>query len=249
MLTIAGSDPSGGAGLQADLKTFERMGVSGAAVVTSVTAQTTTELLSLEPVTARSLREQLDAVLATVSPRAVKCGLLATRSNVAVVAKAFANRRVPLVVDTVTISSGGARLGERGLLSAITESLFPLAVVVTVNLSEAEAILAKPVRDETSMCRAGSEILDLGPRAVVVKGGHLDGDPVDVLVTARGIRRFRSSRLAHGMHGTGCAFASAIAAGLACGHGIERAVEDARRHVRTLIRHAVATKDGGWVRN
>lgn len=248
VLSIAGSDPTGGAGLQADLKTFESMGVSGAAVVTTVTAQTATALLSLEPVSARSLGEQLDAVLATLRPRAVKCGLLGTRANVAVVAKTFPTRRVPLVVDPVTVSSGGARLGERGLLEAIVERLFPLAAVVTVNLGEAAAITGVSVRDEPSMRRAGSEILGLGPRAVVVKGGHLDGDPVDVLVTARGIRRFRSARFPHGMHGTGCAFASAIAAGLACGHGIERAVRDARRHVRALLRNAIATKDGGWVR-
>jgi hydroxymethylpyrimidine/phosphomethylpyrimidine kinase len=251
VVSIAGSDPTGGAGLQADLKTFERMGVAGAAVVTSVTAQTATELLSLEPVSAPSVQRQLDAVLATLRPRAVKCGLLATRANVAVVAKAFPARRVPLVVDPVTVASGGARLGERGLLAAIVERLFPLAAVVTVNLGEAEAILrlsGGSVHDEASMRRAGSEILGLGPRAVVVKGGHLDGDPVDVLVTARGIRRFRSSRLPHGMHGTGCAFASAIAAGLACGHGIERAVRDARLHVRALLRDAIATKDGGWLR-
>lgn len=248
VLSIAGSDPTGGAGLQADLKTFESMGVAGAAVVTTITAQTATELLSLDPVSARSLGEQLDAVLATLRPRAVKCGLLGTRANVAIVAKAFPNRRVPLVVDPVTVSSAGARLGERGLLADIVDRLFPLAAVVTVNLSEAEAVMGGSVRDESSMRRAGSEILGLGPRAVVVKGGHLDGDPVDVLVTARGARRFRSTRLPHGMHGTGCAFASAIAAGLARDHGIERAVLDARRHVRTLLRNAIATKDGGWVR-
>lgn len=248
VLTIAGSDPSGGAGLQADLKTFECFGVVGAAVVTAITAQTATRVVDVVPVAAKTVAAQLAAVFATVTPRAIKCGLLATTANVAVVARALERRDATLVIDPVTVASGGEPLGERRLLDAVVDRLFPRAAVVTVNLSEAEAIVGRPVRDEASMGKAGASLLALGPRAVVVKGGHLDGAPVDLLVVGRRVHRFAGTRLPHGMHGSGCAFASALAAGLARGRGLERAVLDAQRHVRGLIRNAVATRDGGWLR-
>jgi hydroxymethylpyrimidine/phosphomethylpyrimidine kinase len=249
VLTIAGSDPTGGAGVQADLKTFERLGVTGAAVVTAVTVQTATDVIAVNPLAPATVAAQLEAVLATLTPRVVKCGLLASRANVLVVARALRRLRVPLVLDPVTAASGGAPLGERALLAQLVRRLFPLATVVTVNLGEAEAIVRRPVRDETDMLRAASAIVGLGPGAVVVKGGHLDGPPVDVVATPRRVWRARAPRLPHGMHGTGCAFASAVAAGLAHGRPLERVVSDARRHVRALIRNAVRTRDGGWLRS
>jgi hydroxymethylpyrimidine/phosphomethylpyrimidine kinase len=234
--------------VQADLKTFESFGVGGAAVVTAITAQTATDVLGVSPVTPGLVAAQLEAVLATVTPRVVKCGMLGTPANVAAVANVLVRSRALLVVDPVIAAGGGAALARRGVLEALVERLFPRAAVVTVNLSEAEAIVGAPVGDESSMARAAAAILALGPRAVVLKGGHLAGAPVDLLLVGRRLLRFRSSRVAHGMHGTGCAFASAVAAGLALDRSVERAVSDARSHVRALLRGARRTKDGGWVR-
>ena len=250
MLTIAGSDPTGGAGLQADLKTFERFGVVAAAVVTAVTTQTATKVLAVSALPAAAVAAQLDAVFTTVTPKVVKCGLLATAANVSAVARALRRRAPLLVVDPVTVAGGGARLGDAKLLGAIVERLFPLATVVTVNLGEAEAIAGMPVRDEAAMRRAASRILALGPRAVVVKGGHLAGPPVDLLVVGRRARvhRIVGRRIAHGMHGTGCAFASALAAGLAHERSLEQATRAAAKHARDLIAGAVSTQDGGWLR-
>ena len=253
MLTIAGSDPTGGAGLQADLKTLERFGVVGAAVVTAVTAQTATEVVAVSALPPAVVAAQLDAVFATVTPKVVKCGLLATAANVKVVARALRRRAPLLVVDPVTLAGGGARLGDAKLLGAIVERLFPLATVVTVNLGEAEAIAGMPVRDEQAMRQAASRILALGPRAVVVKGGHLAGPPVDLLAIGRRGRVHRVYRIlgrrhAHGMHGTGCAFASALAGGLAHERSLERATRAAAKHVRELIAGAVSTQDVGWLR-
>ena len=249
MLVVAGSDPTGGAGLQADLKTLEWFGVASAAAVSALTVQTATRVRASYPVPAPTLRAQLAAVAASISPQVVKCGLLASAANVRVVADFVARRRCALVVDPVTAASGGgARLAAAELGDAIVEILFPLASVVTVNLAEASKLCGGEVTDDNAMGDAARTIAALGPRAVVVKGGHLAGPPVDVLYHAGRIRRFPGVRTPGSMHGTGCAFASAVAAGMALGRGLARAVEDAGAHVRALLAVSVRTRDGGRLR-
>jgi hydroxymethylpyrimidine/phosphomethylpyrimidine kinase len=249
VLVVAGSDPTGGAGLQADIKTLEALGVAGAAAVSAITVQTATRVRASRPVPAAVLRAQLAAVAESVSPRVVKCGLLGSPANVRVVARFVAARGCALVVDPVTAASGGgARLAPARLGDALVEWLFPLATVVTVNLSEASRLCGHEVADEAAMVDAARTIAALGPRAVVVKGGHLAGRPVDVLFDGGRIRRFAGARVPASMHGTGCAFASAVAAGIALGCGLGAAVEDAGAHVRALLVASSPTRDGGRLR-
>lgn len=248
-VVVAGSDPTGGAGLQADLKTFEHFGVAASAVVTAVTVQTATRVSSSEPVDARTVRAQLRAVFRTVSPRVVKCGLLGSAENVRAVASFLGRQRARVVIDPVTRASGGGRrLSPPGVLEEVVVRLFPLADVVTVNLAEAAALARRRVVDEPAMRVAAQAIAALGPRAVVVKGGHLAGNPVDVLFAAGRFHRFPGRRVAAGMHGTGCAFASAVAAGLARGSTLPDAVAAAGTHVRALLAGSMPTRDGGRLR-
>lgn len=249
VLVVAGSDPTGGAGLQADVKTLEWFGVASAAAVAAITVQTATRVLASRPVPASTLRAQLEAVAESVSPRVVKCGLLGSPANVAAVADFVASLDCVLVVDPVTSASGGgARLASSRLGDALVERLFPLAAVVTVNLAEASKLCGREIADEASMAEAAREIAALGPRAVVVKGGHLVGRPVDVLYHGGRVHRFGGVRAPVSMHGTGCAFASAVAAGIALRRGLGRAVEDAGAHVRALLAASSRTRDGGRLR-
>jgi hydroxymethylpyrimidine/phosphomethylpyrimidine kinase len=175
--------------------------------------------------------------------------MLARVGIVEVVERAVSAIDVPLVVDPVLHAGGGEALGERRLRRALAERLFPLAAVVTCNLSEAAAFTGRVVDDQAAMERAARAIGAMGARAVVVKGGHLPGVPVDVLWDGRRIRVFRSNRrIDRNMHGTGCAFASAVAAGLARGTSLSRSVADAGRHVRTLLREAARSPAGAWLR-
>lgn len=249
VLVVAGSDPTGGAGLQADVKTLEWFGVASAAVVAAVTVQTATRVRSSHPVSSSVLRAQLSAAAASATPRVVKCGLLGSAGNVRALADFVSALGRPLVVDPVTTASGGgARLASPRLADAIVDNLFPLASVVTVNLPEASRLCGREITDEASMRDAARQIAALGPRAVVVKGGHLAGRPVDLLYQGGRIRRFEGIRVPVAMHGTGCAFASAVAAGLALGRGLVRAVEDAGAHVRALLAGSLRTRDGGRLR-
>jgi hydroxymethylpyrimidine/phosphomethylpyrimidine kinase len=249
VLVIAGSDPTGGAGLQADLKTLEWFGVAGAAVVAAVTAQTATRVHRSSPVTTAMLKSQLAAVAESISPRVVKCGLLGSAANVRAVAAFLAPMRCEIVVDPVTTASGGgARLAAASLRDALVETLFPLASVVTVNLLEAGHLCGRTVDNEAAMRDAARAIVAMGPRAVVVKGGHLAGAPVDILYAGGRFHRFVGERVPMSMHGTGCAFASAVAAGLALRRGLGRSVGHAGAHVRALLGSAQHTRDGGWLR-
>jgi len=249
VLVVAGSDPTGGAGLQADVKTLEWFGVASAAVVTAVTVQTATRVRSSHPVAAPVLRAQLAAAAASVTPRVVKCGLLGSTANVRVLADFVSTLGRPLVVDPVTTASaGGARLASPRLVDAIVDRLLPMASVLTVNLPEASRLCGRAITDESSMREAARQIATLGPRAVVIKGGHLAGRPVDLLYHGGRFRRFEGVRVPVAMHGTGCAFASAVAAGLALGHGLVRVVEDAGAHVRALLAGSQRTRDGGRLR-
>ena len=237
-LTIAGSDSGGGAGIQADLKTFHQFGVFGTSVITAVTAQNTMGVWAWEPVPVELVTRQLDAVADDLPPVAVKSGMLGSAALVAAVADGIAGRRLPnYILDPVMVATSGDRLLERAAERLIVQRLVPLAALVTPNLDEAAVLVGGSVRDPDDMERAGRKLVQLGARAALVKGGHLAGEEVvDVLVTGGTVRRFTRPRLeTTSTHGTGCTLSAAIAAGLALGRPLERAVEDALDFVHRAI--------------
>jgi hydroxymethylpyrimidine/phosphomethylpyrimidine kinase len=238
-LTIAGSDPSGGAGIQADLKTFHQFGVYGEAVITLLTVQNTVALEHVEFLPAVLVVHQLRAVLDDIPPTAVKTGALGNRSIVEAVARAAADFRFPLVVDPVILSQHGRPLTAGDAVDAIRDELMPQASLITPNLAEAEALSGLEVRDLEGMRQAARRLHDMGAKAVLVKGGHLEGDAVDVLFTGGVTREFRAARIeTRHTHGTGCTYSAAITAELARGTLLEDAVERAKAFVTEAIRSA-----------
>lgn len=237
-LTIAGSDSGGGAGIQADLKTFQRFGVFGTSVVTAITAQNTREVRAVHPVPIDMVLAQLDAVADDLPPAALKTGMLATAPLLRAVAGGIARYRFgPYVLDPVMVATSGARLLEPDAEREVVERLLPLAALVTPNLDEAAILTGRPVNDPDTMERAGRELLQRGAAAALVKGGHLTGDRlVDILVTPEGARLFAHERIATtSTHGTGCTLSAAITAGLALGRPLETAVGDALEYVHRAI--------------
>jgi hydroxymethylpyrimidine/phosphomethylpyrimidine kinase len=242
-LTIAGSDSSGGAGIQADLKTFAAAGVFGTCAVTAVTAQNTLGVTAWEPVATDLVVAQIEAIAGDLPPDAVKTGMLATSAIVEAVAAAIGGLDLPqLVVDPVMIAKGGDRLLQEDAVAAIKAHLLKLAEVVTPNIPEAEVLTGASIRTLADMREAARRIHALGPRVVVVKGGHLDGESdvvVDAVCTPQDEFDLRGPRIAtRHTHGTGCTFAAAAAAQLALGHPVEQAVRWAREYLEGAIRHA-----------
>jgi len=246
-LTIAGSDSGGGAGIQADLKTFHQFGVFGTSVITAVTAQNTIGVRAWEPVPVELVTRQLDALADDLPPGAVKSGMLGSAPLVEAVADGIARRRLPnYVLDPVMVATSGDRLLDRDAERLIVRRLVPLATLVTPNLDEAAVLLDGSVRTPDDMERAGRALVQLGARAALVKGGHLAGaEVVDVLVAGGAARRFIRPRLeTTSTHGTGCTLSAAIAAGLALGRPLERAVEDALDFVHRAIAAAPGLGQG-----
>jgi hydroxymethylpyrimidine/phosphomethylpyrimidine kinase len=240
-LTIAGSDSGGGAGIQADLKTFAAHGVYGTSALTAITAQNTLGVTAWEAVSTPLVVAQIEAVVADIGADAVKTGMLATADIVLAVADAIRRLRLRnLVVDPVMIAKGGDRLLETSAMDAIRNDLLPLAHVVTPNIPEAEVLSGMTIRSPDEMREAGGRIQALGPRVVLVKGGHLEGnESIDIAVTAAGSEAFRADRLAtRHTHGTGCTLASAIAAGLALGLTEMESIGRAKTYVTDAIRRA-----------
>ena len=246
-LTIAGSDPSGGAGIQADLKTFAAFGVYGASVIAALTAQSTTVVRAAVSVDPTLVAAQLDAVLDDLQVGAAKTGMLATAAVVEAVAERLAARPVPhLVVDPVMVATSGGRLLEPAALAALRTRLLPLASLVTPNLAEAEALTGRAVSSPSEMRDAARALLDLGARAALVKGGHLPGDALDVLADASGVRDLVAPRVAvpAPLHGAGCTLSAAVAAGLTLGWGLDAAVTAAKDYVTCAIATAPAVGHG-----
>jgi hydroxymethylpyrimidine/phosphomethylpyrimidine kinase len=237
-LTIGGSDSGGGAGIQADLRTFAAHGLHGASAITAVTAQNTVAVVDYVALEPRMVVAQIEAVASDMPVAAVKTGMLANRPIVEAVAEAVARLGLPhLVVDPVMVAKSGDRLLDPAGEAAYRERLFPLAEVVTPNLAEAEALLGRPVRTVEAMAQAARDLQALGPRTVLVKGGHLDGDPVDVFFDGRQTDELRAPRIAtRHTHGTGCTLSAAIAAGLAQGAPLAAAVGEAKAYVTAAIR-------------
>jgi len=243
-LTIAGSDCSGGAGIQADIKTVTMLGAFAMTAVTALTAQNTEGVFGVLPIPPDFIRQQIEVVLDDIGADALKTGMLHDSAVIEIVAAVIAERApaVPLVVDPVMVAKGGAPLIEAGAIDALKRQLVSRAAVLTPNLPEAEILAGHAISDLAEMQQTATALLALGCRAVLLKGGHLPGDTVyDVLATASGLRVWDSPRIdSRHTHGTGCTLASAIAAGLAQGLAIEPAVERARFYVQ----RAIATAPG-----
>jgi hydroxymethylpyrimidine/phosphomethylpyrimidine kinase len=240
-LTIAGSDSGGGAGIQADLKTFQQFGVFGTSVIVALTAQNTRGVRAVESVSEAMVAAQLAALAEDLPPAALKTGMLAEASLTRLVGKAIRESGwSPLVLDPVMVSTSGHRLLTPEAEDVLRESLLPLAAVVTPNLDEASILSGRAVHDEASMERAGETLVHFGAGAALVKGGHLSGkEIVDLLVTPAGTRAFRRPRIeTTSTHGTGCTLSAAITAGLALGRDLESAVADALDYVNRAIEAA-----------
>jgi len=239
-MTIAGSDSGGGAGIQADLKTFAALGVYGTSAITAITAQNTMGVVTAYDLPAAIIAAQIDAVLADIPPDAVKTGMLSSPAIIrTVAAKLHEYRLRVVVVDPVMVAKSGHALLQPDAVATLISELIPLAYVVTPNLPEAERLADMRIASLADMRAAAARIHALGAAHVVVKGGHLESEPVDVFFDGQHYHELRGERIAtmH-THGTGCTFSSAIAALLACGQTPLEAVAGAKEYVTGAIRHA-----------
>jgi len=246
-LTIAGSDSGGGAGIQADLRTFAAHRVHGASAITAVTAQNTVEVTSYVALEPAMVAAQIDAVASDMTVAAAKTGMLANQGIIAAVADAIARHHLPfLVVDPVMVAKSGDRLLDPVAEQSYVKRLFPLATIVTPNLYETQALLGRPVRSLPAMREAARDLLALGPRAVVVKGGHLEGDQaVDVFFDGEQMVELPAPRIhTPHTHGTGCTYSAAMAARLALGASVLEAVRGAKEYLTEAIRRAYAVGRG-----
>ena len=246
-LTIAGSDSGGGAGIQADLKTFAAFGVYGTSAITAITAQNTIGITSAMALSADVVTAQIEAVAGDITIHATKVGMLATSAIVEAVAAAIEELDLPLVVlDPVLVSKSGVRLLDDDGVQGMCVELLPRAFVVTPNLPEAEVLSGKRIVSPDDAREAARRIHGMGARSVIVTGGHGAGDPiVDLLFDGHTFHEFRTPRIdTQNTHGTGCTFASAVAAGLALGHPLPEAASRAQQYVAGAIRHALAIGHG-----
>lgn len=244
-LTIAGSDPSGGAGIQADLKTFHAHGVYGMAAITLLTVQNTLGVTHVEVMKGELVREQIRAVLDDIRPLAIKTGALGNEAVIEAVTDELRSFAVPLIIDPVMISKHGAPLLPESAVEILIEKLIPLATLITPNIFEAIALskfTSSPTQiaeSESEIAALGNELLKLGSKGVLIKGGHLKGAPNDFLITAEGIGIIRGERInTTNTHGTGCTLSAAITANLALGSGLKEAVEKAKVFLEQELKNA-----------
>jgi hydroxymethylpyrimidine/phosphomethylpyrimidine kinase len=236
-LTIAGSDPSGGAGIQADLKTFHQFGVYGEAVITLVTVQNTVRMSRVEVMPEGLVLEQIAAVVEDIPPGAAKTGALGSAGMVAAVAGAADRFAFPLVVDPVMVSKHGLPLLPADAVGAIRDLLLPRAALITPNVPEAEALTGMKISGVVEMRAAACRLREMGARAVLIKGGHLEGEAIDLLLDGGEWYVFEGERVdTRHTHGTGCTYSAAITAGLARGLGMADAVGKAKRFIQEAIR-------------
>ncbi len=243
VLIIAGSDSSGGAGIQADIKTVTALGGYAATAITALTVQTTTGVSAIHPVPLDIISGQIEAVLGDIGADAVKTGMLGTAEVIETVVAALdahGDPGIPLIVDPVMVAASGARLIDDGAVEAIRAHLIARAALLTPNAPEAEALTGITVEDMDGQRAAAEALLEQGAKAILVKGGHIEGAHViDLLATRNGVRLFTRPRIrTRHTHGTGCTLASASAALIAQGQSIDRAVEQAGDYLHEAIRHA-----------
>ena len=247
VLTIAGSDPSGGAGIQADLKTFSGLNVYGMAVIAAMTAQNTRGVSAVNEVAPDFVAQQLDAIFTDIRPDAVKTGMLLTGSVIETVARQLEQYKVEkLVVDPVMVSSSGTALMQPEAAAVLRRSLLPLALLITPNINEAAALTGKTIHTIPEMMDAAVQIHAMGPKHVLIKGGHSeDAEAVDVLFDGREFSKFQASRIpTPNTHGTGCVFSAAITAYLALGEPINEAVRLGKELVTNAIKNALQIGHG-----
>lgn len=239
-LTIAGSDSGGGAGIQADLKTFAALGVYGASVITAVTAQNTLHVSTFKDVPAEVVLAQIDAVMSDIGAQGVKSGMLSTAPIIEAVATGLLEHRVDrYVLDPVMVAKSGDRLLKAEATESLRAQLLPLALIVTPNVPEAEVLTGRSGETEDDLCDMARALYDMGPRWVLLKGGHREGDAVDILYDGTSFELFTSIRYnTRNTHGTGCSLSAAIAAGLAQGREAPEAVLRAKQFVSLGIRES-----------
>ncbi|MDR2103842.1 MAG: bifunctional hydroxymethylpyrimidine kinase/phosphomethylpyrimidine kinase [Treponema sp.] len=239
-LTIAGSDCSGGAGIQADLKTFSAHGIFGMSVIVSVVAENTCRVIEYQDIRPDMILKQIDAVFEDIGADAVKVGMLSCAETMRAAAEGLIRYRpANIVVDPVMYAKNGAPLMEEGAIGTLIKEVVPLADLLTPNIPEAEKITGFVIHDAGDMERAAEKIFALGCAYVLVKGGHARGDAVDILYDGKTFTRFSSPRIpTKNTHGTGCTFSSAVTANLARGFPMEEAVGRAKKYITTAIEHA-----------
>lgn len=245
-LTIAGSDSSGGAGIQADLKTFSALEVYGMSVITAVTAQNTCGVRAIADIPTDVIHAQIEAIYEDIPVDALKIGMLSRSEIISTVANTLKKvEATNIVLDPVMVSKSGHHLLQQEAITSLTEQLFPLATVITPNLPEAEAVLKQTIETEADMKEACIELKKLGPAHVLLKGGHLSGNPTDFLYDGETFHVFKQERIhTANTHGTGCTLSSAIAAHLAKGFPLVEAVAAAKTYITGAIKHSFKLGQG-----
>lgn len=245
-LTVAGSDCSGGAGIQADLKTFSANGVFGMSVITSVVAENTSRVISVQNISPEIITDQIDAVFEDIEVNAVKVGMLSDSVRIDTVAAALKKYEVKYaVIDPVMIAKGGHALMQENALSALVNKIIPLAYVLTPNIPEAQTITGIEISTVDDMKKAAEKIYSMGAKNVLVKGGHLSGEAIDLLFDGKDFEFYSRERInTKNTHGTGCTYSSAIAANLAKDIPIKSAVENAKDYVTNAIRYSLEIGKG-----
>lgn len=245
-LTIAGSDSCGGAGIQADLKTFAANGVYGMSVITAVTAQNTQKVLAVEDIAVEVVQKQLEAIFEDIEVDAVKVGMVSRTETIEAISGQLRKYQAdPVVIDPVMVSKSGFHLLRHDAIKALIDNLMPLATIVTPNIPEAEIMAGMSIKSLKDMEEAAKRIFRMGPRNVLVKGGHLTDQATDVLYDGSEYLHLSAERIpTKNTHGTGCTLSSAITANLAKGRSISDAVRDAKAYLTVAIRHALAIGKG-----
>lgn len=249
VLTIAGSDSGGGAGIQADLKTFQERFVFGTSVITAVTAQNTKGVQDVHPVSLKNVQAQLDSIFDDFSISAIKTGMLVDENYIELIANKLKKYSdIPLIVDPVMIAKGGQTLMEDTATKKLIEELLPLTTLITPNITEAETITNTEIKTETDMAEAAKAIQRFGSKNVLVKGGHQDNNEyaIDVLLLENGkVRWFKKERVnTENTHGTGCTYAASIAAEIAKGYSVEQAVATGKEFIHAAIKHSLNIGSG-----
>ncbi|MGL4849750.1 MAG: bifunctional hydroxymethylpyrimidine kinase/phosphomethylpyrimidine kinase [Clostridium sp.] len=239
-LTIAGSDSSGGAGIQADLKSFSANGTYGMSVITAITAQNTMGVFAVENLSEEIIKKQISAVFDDIKVHGVKIGMVSDEKIIRAIGEALkVYKPEKIVLDPVMISKSGFSLLEPKAKEALREILIPMAYLITPNIPEAEELTGLKINTEEDMIEAGKKLLNYGPKYVLVKGGHLDGEAVDILIGEGVFKRYKSERLnRNNTHGTGCTLSSAITSNLALGYEISEAIEKGKNYITEAIRHS-----------
>lgn len=245
-LTIAGSDSCGGAGIQADLKTFSALGVYGMSVITAVTAQNTQGVFAIQDITPDIIKAQIKAIFDDIHVDSVKIGMVSKINTIKTIAEAL-KKYTPdcIVLDPVMVSKSGYHLLEPEAKTSLVKDLLPLASIITPNLPEAEMITGLTINTLDNMEEAAKTIFGMGPRNILIKGGHLEGDAIDILYDGKEFKYFHSKRIpTKNTHGTGCTLSSAIAANLAQGLTVEVSVTAAKKYITSAIEHSLSIGKG-----